>query len=178
MAAIGGCWSPGSWVSDGGWAEGTWGTFAPAPYPIHSPAEVIRQLLIDFDLGTLPSTNGEWPVYSTREPDRKDQMIVTLDQLGFTSGRSMTSGASFDHHGIQIIVRAKDHRTGYARASRIRETLLRSVIRRTVVVDEVPYVVPCINKVSEVLTLGVDAPTTGRSRFSINVTSPVHRPGL
>lgn len=142
---------------------------------IHSPAEVIRQVLIDLGLGTLPSGEEEWPVYATNEGGTKDQAITVLDQTGLDDGRWMPTGEATVHHGLQILVRSLDHQTGYRRASRVREAVLRTVRNRAVTVEGVDYTVPCVTRVGPILPLGKDAPVTGRSRFSLNCQSPLYR---
>jgi hypothetical protein len=162
----------------------TW--FAPYPFVggpediylgglIHSPAEVIRQLLIDYGVGTLPSTNQNWPVYATAEAATLDRTITVLDTTGIEDGRLMPTGEAPVHHGIQVIVRSRDHQEGYRRATRIRETFARQVNNDVVVVEDTTYRVPCMTKIGAILPLGKDVPVSGRSRFSLNCTSPVKR---
>ena len=139
----------------------------------HSPAQIVRQLLIDLSLGTLPSASGSWPVYATHEPNTPDDCVTVYDTAGTDDGRSMISGELWGHDGFQVRVRGKDHDTGWLKADAIQAGLAESVYDRTVRVSSSAYLVHAITRIGDVLTLGTEAPTSKRSLFTINATLSV-----
>lgn len=136
----------------------------------HSPAKILRQLLIDLSLGTLPSANGSWPVYATHEPNLPDNCITVYDTVGTDDGRSMITGELWGHDGFLVRVRAADHDTGWLKADAIQTGLAESVYDRTVHVSGSTYLVHAVTRIGDVLTLGTESPTSKRSLFTINAT--------
>lgn len=135
-----------------------------------SPAEIIRQLLIDLNLATVSAT---WPVYATGEPASPDNCITVYDTVGFSDGRSMIDGELWTHYGFQVRVRSKDHNTGWLKADSIRTTLAQSVYERTVAIDDEHYFVHCIARIGQVLPLGKERGVSERSLFTLNATVPI-----
>lgn len=134
----------------------------------HSPAHVVRQLLIDLALGV--ATDGEpWVVKASAEPDVPDEVITVFDTAGQSDGRVMVDGELQEHQGIQVRIRSKDHPTGWARADRVQSELARNVYDRTVHVGSEAYLVHSLNQIGPILALGKDSPNSKRSLFTVNM---------
>lgn len=138
----------------------------------HSPADVVRQLLIDLGLGTAISTagapTGAWPVYHASAPPEPDRIITVRSTTGIDGGRSHPDGERLTHHGIQVAIRSVSESEGYIKANAIAIALDQSVRRVTVTVDGVNYLVYCFSKVGDVIPAGKETPTSKRSLFTIN----------
>lgn len=141
---------------------------------LHSPAQVVQQMMIDLGDGTDGSLNNAWPVFATVEPDDPDNCITVYDTQGTDDGRTMVDGKASVHHGIQVRVRAYDHPTGYVKAKTVRNDF-ETVLNRQVSLDSQLYLVECITKIGDVLPLGQDAPNSKRRAFTLNVTTPITR---
>jgi hypothetical protein len=135
---------------------------------LHSPADILRRLLVSLGLGTLPSAGGAWPVYAPEfSADAPDNAIVVKDTAGRTHGRTMPDGQRQGQDGAQIMVRAKDHVTGYPKAIAIAIALNQSVYDAGVTVGAARYLVHSVY-CGDVLGLGKDDPTAERNLFTVN----------
>lgn len=141
----------------------------------HSPAEVIRYLLIQLGLGTDPEARpqGLWPVAAAGELTTPDETITVYDTAGTGDGRTMPDGAAHEHQGFQVRVRSRTHRGGgWAKANVVRETLARSVELTTVTFTEdgvtYRYLVRCVTGIGSVIVVGKETPTSRRSIFTLN----------
>jgi hypothetical protein len=81
----------------------------------HSASNIVRQLIVDLDLGT---DSGTWPVKVSHEPDLPDDCITVYDYTGKDLGKTM-DGERSEHPGIQVRTRAADYDEGYAKAEAI-----------------------------------------------------------
>lgn len=96
---------------------------------LHSPSEVVRQVLVDLGLATLPATPQPrtWPAYVGFEPDGvgvPDDVVTVYDTQGSGGARSMADGGSlFGNYGVQIRFRSTEHRTGWRKADEVQTTL-------------------------------------------------------
>lgn len=140
---------------------------------VHSPAEVIRWLLVALGLGTDPNLALAWPIYATNEPNEPDDCITLYDTTGTQDGRSMVDGELFQHFGFQVRVRSTDHRTGWVKAEAIRQALAKSIYQNLVSRDGSRYLVWCAAKISMVLVIGKDTPRSKRSLFTVNAVAPI-----
>lgn len=156
----------------------------------HSPADVVRRMLIDLSLGTDPDARpvGAWPVYASGEPGAgkpvgtastaktgvPDSIITVYDTLGRQNGRIQFSGEIQEHHGFQVRVRAAGHSAGYAKARAIADGLDKSVYLRTVAIGASRYLVYAVTRTGDVLALGKE-PTSGRRIFTINALVTVRQ---
>lgn len=143
----------------------------------HSPADVIRQLIIDSTLGTNPdlTTLLAWPVYRGRDPDRPDNLIKVSDTQGRIFGSIQTDGELQEHHGIQVMVRSVDYSTGYVKARAI-AVMLDGVNEELVAMTPgtaFDYIVHGVTRTSDVIALGSDVPQGKRQLFVINATTPI-----
>lgn len=140
---------------------------------LHSPAEVIRQLIVDLGVGNDPPS-PEWPAYASFGPATGDDLIAVLDGRSKGFGRTMADGERQQHYGYRILIRSSTHAAGYARASAL-QNLLDQVSQRTVVVEGTPYLVHSVNRQDEVDPSGKDRPSSARSLFSLTAHSWLYR---
>ena len=141
----------------------------------HSPADILRYLLIDLGLGTLPSSAGVWPVYATKEPDSPDSCITVYDTEGTRDGRTMANGEVQQHYGAQVRVRAPTHALGHAKANAVAEALDKQVWLDTVTIGSSVYMVYAVSRRSGPFSLGEESPTSKRVIFTLNVTIAVRQ---
>lgn len=135
----------------------------------YSPADVLRHLLAGLGLGTLPSAAGDWPIHTAAKPDAPDNLMVTVDTTGFKDGRSQISGESFEHYGVQILIRGADHNTAFRKARAVETALDESIRMTSVTIGSVTYKVSNASRLGPALALGREVPASKRHLFSINV---------
>lgn len=142
-----------------------------------SPAEILRQLLIDLALGSLVGDNDDWPIYTGSMPDTPDDCICTYDTDGRMMGRVQTDGEIQEQYGIQIGVRSRSVVDGFVKAQRICSTLDKIVYRAEVDVQLDTYRVNSIRRVTTVVALGAE-PTSRRRRWTVNVLISIEPLGI
>ncbi len=136
---------------------------------LHSPADVIRQLLVDMDLGLdYEDAKTSWAAFASGEPDLPDDCITVYDTDGRQNGRDMVGGERNEHAGFQIRVRARDHATGHGKARQIAVAIDEGVNNVQVDLEGNGYLIYAITRTGGVLALGKDAPNSKRSLFTIN----------
>lgn len=140
----------------------------------HTPADVIRYLLISLDLGSLPTDLEDWPIFYGDEPNTPDNCITLYDTPGTDQGRSMIDGALFGFYGFQVRVRAATKSAGYLKALGIQTVMAQSVIRETVTIEGTGYFVHSISNIGDVLDLG-KPPQSSRVLFTINAVTSVRQ---
>jgi len=133
----------------------------------HSPADVIRWLLVSLSLGTDPENGLAWPIHVSSEPDAPDDLIVVYDTAGITNGRIQRSGETVEHKGVMVQVRGTDHPTAWAKAEAVNTALDESVRNSEVTIGSEVYVVYSVTRHSGPISLGRE-PSTNRFLFSIN----------
>lgn len=133
---------------------------------LHSPADIVRRVLIAASLGTDPP-NTSWPIYAGSEPDSPDSVITIYDTTGVDSGRTAPDRERQEHHGIQVRIRAPNHRDGYVK-SRAIAVGLDTIYQSSVTIDGTTYLVHSITRTSDVIPLGKEAPSSKRRLFTIN----------
>ena len=138
----------------------------------HSPADIVRRVLIDLGLGVDPPSTP-WPVFASGEPDTPDNCITVYDTAGLDHGRSMIDGELFGHNGVQVRVRSNSHATGWTKADAIQTGMAKSVYQETVTISGQAYLVHAIAKIGDVLTFGKETPTSKRSLFTINALASI-----
>lgn len=140
----------------------------------HSPAEVIRQLLIDLGVGTVPSALGNWPIHVAREPDKPDSAITVYNTTGRDHGRTMNDGERQEHLGIQVRVRDMNHDDGFEKAQAVAMVLDQTVRLNTVTVSDrvgtgsATYTVYSVSRTTGVIIVGEERPDSRRNIFTIN----------
>lgn len=139
---------------------------------VHSPAAILRQLLIDLTQGTTPSDNDSWPMHYSSEPDTPDNAITVYDTAGTPDGRTMIDGRVHEHSGAQVRVRAQSESVGFTKAQAIATAMAEDVSYAGVIVESTSYKVDAISRISGPLSLGKE-PGSKRNIFTINVTMAV-----
>jgi len=131
-------------------------------------------MMVDMGLGINPESYSQkgsrtqWPVYDSSEPDIPDNVITVYDTTGTEDGRAMVTGELFNHFGIQVRIRSKDHVTGWTKANTLRANLSEAAYQETVTIDGVEYLIHAMSRFSNVLVLGkeVDEEAKSGSRVS------------
>lgn len=120
-----------------------------------SPAEIIRQFLMDNDLGTDPDLGEAWPIFVSFLPASPDNAICIYDTMGQQDGRIMT-GEQIIHPGIQIFIRGPDYPTTWGKVGAL-ATALDMQRRSVVTVDaEHSYCLQNVSRTGDILSLGLE----------------------
>jgi hypothetical protein len=133
-----------------------------------SPAEVLRVLFVNLGLGSDPASNSAWPIYVSNEPSDPDDCITLYDLVGAKYERAQPTGEVLGFDGFQVRVRSTDYPTGYTRADAIHTALAETVYQNTVTLGASKFYVHDINRIGDVIPLGVDNPRSKRNLFTIN----------
>lgn len=134
------------------------------------PSRIVQKLLAELSLGTLPSSNGNWPVHCNKEPSSPDNAITLYDQEGVTQGRLQVTGQVVSFPGIQFRIRGEDQNTAQAKAISLRNAL-DTLVPRTVTVEGSRYLVNAVHRTGNLISLGRENPTTtNRYLFTLNST--------
>lgn len=134
----------------------------------NSPAEIVRQILIDLGHAVLKSSGSDWPAFVNNLPNRPDNAISVNDTEGVVATRLQRTGEVQTREGFQIIVRAQTHTLGWQKANDIVVGLAKNVALRQVTVGTTGYTVWSISGIGNVLSLGSGDDDTKREFFSIN----------
>ena len=141
----------------------------------HSPADIIRDLLIDLSLGTLPTNNTAWPVFRSNQPDSPDNSICVFDTENELQGRRQTDGVTIEFYGILIRVRGVDYSTGFNKAKDIAHQLDTEVLRDDVTIGSDTYRVQAVTRRGGVLSLGSELGVSRRRLFTINAVASIYQ---
>ena len=140
----------------------------------HSPSRIIAEFLISQGIGTDITDDSAWPVFVNYRPDETgvpDNCIVVYDNLGAKDGRLMV-GTLILHPGFQVMVRARTHPVGWAKANAISDALAgvnRDV--QEVITDSCSFNRYRLDNTSQsgtILPLGLEKGTKRRHLFTIN----------
>lgn len=140
----------------------------------HSPALIIRKLLVDLGQATEPSDSKSWPAYAGQEPDTPDEAITVYATEGRLFGRHMTDGEVQEQYGVQVRIRSQEENTGYAKANDIAIALDQAVYLDTVTIGTKQYLVWALHRAGCVHRLG-KAPNTQRSIHTINAYATIRQ---
>ena len=143
---------------------------------LHSPEQIVQQMLIDNGFGDTPGAAADWPVYYAHLPDAKGKQVIgVISTDGIKDGRIMRDNIQ-DHEGIQVICRGKrlQQSPPQTKAREIAQ-YFDTLSRVTVSIDGTDYLVQAISRISPVLGLGLDGTgkTLQRYSFAINATITV-----
>lgn len=134
----------------------------------HSPADIVRRLIVRAALGSAPELGGTWPVYASGEPHAPDHVITVYDTEGKENGRTMPDGEAQRHVGVQFRIRCTTHPLGYRKASDIRTYISEISYQESITLGDVAYLVRCFSSIGQVLSLGKDVPNSSRVLFTLN----------
>lgn len=128
-----------------------------------SPADVIRQLLVDLNLSS--DANEPWRAYTGFLPDDPDSAICVFDTAGVQDGRLMRTGEQIMHPGVQVMVRGADYLETRNRAHDIAIAL--DAQRKTVVAvdSEQSYTVHNVSRTGDIMSLGMEVEGDRRRHF-------------
>jgi hypothetical protein len=135
---------------------------------LHSPADILRALVIDLGQGADPDLGGNWPVYATNEPSMPDNVITLYDTTPQYDMRAMVDGESSFHWAYQVRVRSASHPAGLVKMDAIRVALDEQIYANALTLGSAHYVVYNVAKSGGILYLGVDNPSSKRSLFTLN----------
>ena len=140
----------------------------------HSPAEVIKNLLIDKGMGTDPSMQQAWPVFAAGSPDKPDSAMVCYDSEPYLDGRTMVDGETQLCHGFMVQFRSAGFAGGYDKANAVADFFDRTVYLNSVNIGSAKYLVQSVSRKGDVRHLGKE-PGTNRSLFTLNATVTVRQ---
>lgn len=130
----------------------------------HTPSQIVRQLLIDLNVGTA---SGTWPIYYENMPDAPDNCVAVFDTEPVDVRRDHVTGETALIRGIQVMVRAVDVRTAYLKCKDVNKAFDEDVYRDEVTLDESIYRVQAISRLSAEIPVGADG-ATKRRLYSTN----------
>jgi hypothetical protein len=134
----------------------------------HSPAVIIKHLLVNFGVASLPGAYNDWPVTDAHEADKPDNAITVYHTSGQVSdGRFQVNGEVQEDYGIMIRVRAVTDAIGSAKLNAIIGILNQSVNRTPVTVEGVLYTVHSASFASRT-QLGTGQDNSEREVFTTN----------
>lgn len=134
----------------------------------HSPADIVRYLLVDLARGSLPEDETSWPIFVSQEADSPDSCITLYDTSGILEGRAQVSGEIQEHYGLQIRVRAAAANVAYAKISEINAWIDESVRNNLVTIDSNQYLVYAITRKGGILSLGKELSASKRNLYTVN----------
>lgn len=140
---------------------------------LHSPADIIRQMLIELGLAN-GHDSATWPSFVSSEPTSPENVITLYDTVDRGHGREMIGGERQQHFGFQVRVRAATHELGWQKAYEIAEAFDSAVYEDTVHIDDANYLVYCVTRTGGVNSLGTE-PITKRRIFTINALVALER---
>lgn len=144
---------------------------------LHSPADVVRWLLIQTEQGVAPSSVGAWPVFVSIEPDRPDNCITVYDTEGILEGRIQTTGEVVEQLGVMLRVRSQNYPLGYSKCLNLQRELDQQIYRRQVTVQNSTYVVHSLTRRGSILAIGKDRGNSDRFIFTLNYTLTIEVSG-
>lgn len=139
---------------------------------LHSPADVLRWLLVFKREGSDPNLSVDWPVFKGREPSNPDNVITVYDTTPQDDGRTMVDGEDIHHYGVQIRIRGVTDPVAYVKAESIHVTLSENTYYERIAINDrvnpsALYLVHSISKQS-LVAVGRDAPASTRYLYTIN----------
>lgn len=149
----------------------------------HSPAEIVRQLLVDLGLCSDPADDplSAWPAYVGVEPASPDNCVTVYDTAGSPDGRHMPTGEAVQHHGFQVRVRSATHQKGWGKVQAIRVGLSENVrleyveIAATADTPLTGYDVHAVARLSPINALGFETGVTKRCLFTLNAVAALEQ---
>src|SRR3990167_9195681 len=85
----------------------------------HSPADVIRWLLIDLNVGTDPDLESTWPISCDGEADNPDNHITVYNTSGIVEREVQFNGEVQEHYGLQFRVRGNKSTVAWAKMNEL-----------------------------------------------------------
>jgi hypothetical protein len=137
----------------------------------HPISHIVRQLLVNLGVGTLPTAKASWPIGVDKSVNTPDNTIIVFNTTSVLQGTDQLTGQIVENYGIQILVRNGGKvKVGYAKANSISVLLDQSVKYAGVTIDSTSYTIVAITRSSGVISLGTEEPQSERNLFTINAT--------
>lgn len=136
----------------------------------HSPADVLRWLLVSDGILTDPALGSAWPGYASNEPDLPNSQVTLYDTQGQLDGRDSPTGDRQEHQGVMVRLRlaaGTGFTDGWAKMDAIRQWMDSGSTKRTITVGAASYRVQAVTRKTGVLYVGRE-PETNRLVFTIN----------
>lgn len=133
-------------------------------------SEIMQQLLVDLGIGSLPSADDDWPIYSEHLMDQPDDAMSVVERDARGHGRTQTDGLTQEHFGIQVLVRSNDITAGYKKAASILSTWDQDVQNTEVTIGSNSYTVQTVNRTGAVVRAGIEG---GRYLYSVNAYTSI-----
>lgn len=146
----------------------------------HSPADIIRHLLVNQDQGILPENwNGvsrdEWPISCNAVLPNPDRTIATIDTEGNDEGSFQWDGDLQGQNGVQFQIRADTFQQGWRKVNLLFNFTSKGVYDVRVDIDETTYLVHSITPTSDALPIGNETPTSKRQLFTLNLLTSISK---
>lgn len=128
----------------------------------HSPADILRYIIIAHGLGFLSSgidNPVDWTVYADIEPDAPDNCITVYNTIGRRHKRLQATGRIHEHHGIQIRIRSRTPALGYNKARDIAVTLDEDVYKEQVTIGTSVYCLHSFSRAGDIIPFPRDTIT-------------------
>lgn len=138
----------------------------------YSPGEILRELLIDLELGSNATT--VWPVWNAISQPLPDHAIICYDTAGKTDGRLQSTGERIVHPGVQIRVRGSNYPNTWNKAIAISRKM--SEVHRSLVViaTDRAYLVINVSQQGDIQPLGlVQEGDRNNHNFTINFITTI-----
>ena len=120
----------------------------------HSPADIVRWLLIDLNVGTDPDSETDWPFFCDGEGDTPDNVIGVNNTSGIVQGEVQYNGEVQEHYGLQFRLRATKSSVAWPKINELMLAIDQQVNNNTVTIDGTQYYVDCIARTGTVFALG------------------------
>lgn len=133
----------------------------------HTPAQIVRKLLIDLGVVSDVADHTMWPCYTGLMPEKPSESVCIYDTDGKKEGRVQIDGESQIKEGFNVRVRSDDLTRSYLKAKEIINAF-DSVLRRTVQLGDQAYFVQAISRTGSIMYLGTETPTSKRRLHSAN----------
>jgi len=135
-----------------------------------TPAYIIKSYLVGEGLLTDPADSGDWPVYTGVLPDSPevvDDIVACMDTSGVKDGRSMKTGVTLFHQGVQILLRSEDYNDGYAKVQTLADALA-EIQNAEEVISGTTYEINNVTQTTDVIVLSQEEGSKRRGFFSVN----------
>lgn len=120
----------------------------------HSPADIVRWLLVDLSIGTDPDAEGLWPIFCDGEGDTPDNAITVYNTSGSVQGEVQSSGEVQEHYGLQFRLRGTKSTVAWSKMNEVMLAVDQQVNNNVITVDGSQYYVECIARTGTVFALG------------------------
>ena len=135
----------------------------------HSPADILRHLLVNAGQGALRSVSQTWPIDCGNMPDKPDDSMCVYDTAPVQQGTDQTSGEQLENYGATVVVRHTTRSDGWTKAKTLDTYLQESVRNVGVTIGSSVYLVYAVTKTSGPIALREE----GTKRFLFNINAVV-----